>query len=72
MPGEIDVIRNVLELEKKKNFDNSAVAGGLSNFKSFIEKARNNSTISSELADTLSEVFSEYGSIGFEKRKRIH
>ncbi len=72
MSGEIDIIRNVLELEKKKNYSNSAVAGGLKNFNTFLEKINDFSIISSDMVHKLSEVFNLYGGLNqFEREKAI-
>jgi len=71
MAGGIEIIRNVLELEKKKNFKNTAVSGGLKNFITFIDKFRDNSLISSDLVKTMSEVFVLYDGLDQEKRKQV-
>ena len=70
MPGEIDILRNVLELEKKKNYDNTAVAGGLKNFKTFFDKITDFSIISSDMIKKMSEVFILYKGFNLEKRER--
>ena len=69
MPGEIDTIRNVLELEKKKNFNNTAVFGGLKNFKNFLEKITDNSLRSSDIVKKMSEVFILYDGFSMEDRE---
>ncbi len=69
MPGEIEIIKNVFELEKKKNFNNSAVAGGLKNFKKFLEKIADNSLISSDILNKMSEVFTSYEGLNLVDRE---
>jgi hypothetical protein len=71
MPGEIDTIRNVLELEKKKNFNNTAVFGGLKNFKNFLEKLTDNSLRSSDIVKKMSEVFILYDGFSMEDREHL-
>ena len=69
MQGEIDTLRNVLELEKKKEFNNTAVAGGLKNFKKFLEKITENSLITSDIVEKMSEVFILYDGLNLEDRE---
>jgi len=70
MTGEIDTIRNVLELEKKKNFNNTAVAGGLKNFKNFLEKVTDLTLRSSDIVKKMSEVFNYYDGLNVEDREQ--
>ena len=70
MPGEIDTIRNVLELEKKKKFNNTAVAGGLKNFKNFLEKITDKFLRSSDIVNKMSEVFILYDELSLENREK--
>ena len=70
MPGEIDTIKNVLELEKKKKFNNTAVAGGLKNFKNFLEKITDKSIRSSDIVKKMSEVFILYDGLTLEDREQ--
>jgi len=70
MPGEIDVIKNVLELEKKKNFNNKAVSGGLKNFKNYFEKITDFSLRSSDIVKKISEVFILYDELNLEDREQ--
>jgi len=37
MPEPLGVIKNVLELERSKNFTNSSVSGGMENFINYLE-----------------------------------
>jgi ATP-dependent DNA helicase RecG len=69
MPGEIDVLRNVLELEKKKKFNNTAVAGGLLNFRNYLEKLAGFSLLSSDIFIKMSEVFILYEGMNPEERE---
>ena len=70
MPGEIDIIKNVLELEKKKNFNNTAVAGGLKNFKNFLDKITDKSLRSSDILNKMSEVFIMYDKLDLASREQ--
>lgn len=70
MAGEIDILINVLELEKKKNFGNTAVAGGLKNFRAFLDRIKDNSVISSDMVRTMSEIFGLYEGLSLEERKQ--
>ena len=70
MAGEIDILINVLELEKKKNFDNTAVAGGLKNFRTYLNRIKDNFLISSDMVRTMSEIFVLYDGLSLEKRKQ--
>ena len=70
MPGEIDTIRNVLELEKKKKYNDTAVAGGLKNFKIFLEKITDLSLRSSDIVKKMSEVFLLYDGLSMEDREQ--
>ncbi len=69
MPGEIDILRNVLELEKKKNFNNTAVTGGLKNFTSYLDKVSGKDHISSDMVKKMSEVFIQYSDLSHENRE---
>ena len=70
MAGEIDTLRNVFELEKKKKYNNSAVAGGLKNFKTYLEKINDFSVISSDIIKKMSEVFILYDGFSVENREQ--
>lgn len=70
MPGDIEVLRNVLKLEKKKKYSNTAVAGGLINFKNYLDKLKNIPVLSSDIIKKMSEVFILYD--GFSQEKREH
>jgi ATP-dependent DNA helicase RecG len=70
MVGEINTLRNVFELEKKKNYQNTAVAGGLKNFISFLKKINDFSIISSDKIYQMSEVFITYDDLSLEDRRK--
>ena len=69
MPSEIETIRNVLELEKKKKYANTSVSGGLKNFRNYLNKIIDKSVLSSDIIKKMSEVFVSYDNLSLDNRE---
>lgn len=69
MPVSLDILLNVLELEKSKNFNNSSVSGGLKNFISFLEKPEISSSFGQDTLDQISHFFLIYESLDYQQRQ---
>ena len=63
MPGPLDVLINVFELEKQKNFSNTSVSGGMAKFVSFIEKPDVNSLFDSKDIQILESFLISYAEL---------
>lgn len=70
MPGPLDVLRNVLELEKRKDFNDTSVSGGLANFLSFLEKAEVTASINQRNLVTLKALFLSYKGLAYGARRK--
>ncbi len=70
MPGPLEVFRNVLELERQKNYKNSSVSGGMANFVSFFEKPEVKSAINPENIQTLSIFLTAYDELNDADRRK--
>lgn len=63
MPGPLDVLRNVLELEKRKDYNDTSVSGGLANFVSFLTRPEITSSFTQKNIDTLKALFLAYNGL---------
>lgn len=68
MPDELDTLINVLILEKKKNFNNSSVAGGLKNFIQFLNKPEFAKRIDEISLSKLRKFFLNYSELDLSER----
>jgi ATP-dependent DNA helicase RecG len=68
MPGPLDVLRNVLELEKRKDFNDTSVSGGLANFTSFLEKSEVTASIPQRNIGEIKALFLSYDGLAYEAR----
>ncbi|MBM3137785.1 MAG: hypothetical protein FJZ98_06310, partial [Chloroflexi bacterium] len=68
MPGPLEVLRNVLNLEIRKDYNDTSVSGGLANFISFLTKSEITSSIAQANIDTLRAYFLTYNSLDHESR----
>ena len=71
MPGPLDVLKNVLELEKRKDYTDTSVSGGLTNFISFLEKADVTASISQKNVQSLKVFFLSYAGLDYESRRKL-
>lgn len=69
MSKPLDILVNVLKLEKRKGFTNSSVSGGMNNFIEFIERPDLQASISQENQEILKKFFGLYDSFGINQRK---
>ena len=69
MPDFFEKIQRVLELEKEKEYSNSAVSGGLANFSAFIKRQEITPQITGEVIHSLLSFFQSYPSLSFASRK---
>lgn len=70
MAGEVETLIKVLNLEIKNNYQNKAVAGGLKNFRAFIDKLIQESGIPLDLIKSITESFASYENLNNEERKQ--
>jgi ATP-dependent DNA helicase RecG len=70
MPGPLDVLRNVLELEKRKDFNDTSVSGGLANFTSFLEKPEVTASIPQRNIEAIKAFFLSYDGLAHEARRK--
>lgn len=70
MPGPLDVLRNVLDLEERKNFNDTSVSGGMANFISFLNKTELLSSINQENVEALKSFFLSYDGLGHGVRRK--
>ncbi len=70
MPGPLDVLRNVLELEKRKDFNDTSVSGGLANFTSFLEKPEVTASIPQRNIEAIKALFLSYDGLAYEARRK--
>jgi len=71
MPEPLGVIKNVLELERSKNFTNSSVSGGMENFINYLNKPEVKAIIRPENITTLSLFFSSYAMLTLDQREYL-
>jgi len=71
MPEALVIVKNVLDLEARKGYQNTAVAGGMENFISFFNQKSSIEQISSEDREILIFFFKSYSSYSHNKRKEI-
>lgn len=69
MPDFYRKIQQVLELEKKKGYKNSAVAGGLEKFTEFINRQGLSENIPAKFIAEFSDYFQIYSSLSLEERE---
>lgn len=68
MPGPLDILKNVLELEKSKAYRDSSVSGGMEKFTAFMDKPDIQAILDADDILVLKGFFSSYGSLNNEKR----
>jgi len=71
MQGPLDVLKNVLELEKRKDYTDTSVSGGLTNFISFLEKADVTASITQKNVQSLKVFFLSYAGLDYESKRKL-
>ncbi len=71
MPDFFTTLKNVLNLEKQKNYRNQAVAGGLENFSSFISRHAESDQSIQPVAGLLTQIFTSYQTLSVSNREKV-